>query len=521
MRRKRSLLIWGMTATVILSGCQKNPDSSIVKNKDLDRMIEEAGNTENGSSSVADLAGEYDTYQATIRDDSQHVDVDVDARVDIPSADKMSVIRIGQKKIDQSLLDKIKEELIPGEKLYDGAVLRTRTRSSIEEEIQMWRREIADLENGGYSSEDVQTMREEYQGMIDSLQEEYESAPVDVPLQEHPSDGLLHSVKELYEGDSQDGFYAWEYELNPDGDIYYGVTDGRNGAYSSLYVQNNEDYGNCLRFACNRHGAVNLSSVAVDGRTYLGRWKADAPFSKEDMIMEIGGEDELEEYTDMPVTITADQARSQAEELLEHLGLTSFELFENELYCEIPDIQQNQNGNGKVGYHRVYVLKYLRKIDGVFVNNEGDSKFTDGWDGDDYVKKEWGGESIEIKVNDDGIVGFYYNFPLEIIETVADQASMKGFDEIKDIFEQMVVVANAQEGAEEDERVHISVDEVVLRYTRISEADSFDTGLLVPVWDFMGSITDSYGEKDIRKSQNCVLTVNAIDGTVIDRRLGY
>lgn len=519
MKRNKCILVLGMTAAVLMSGCQKSPDSSIVKNKDLDQMIEAAGDTENGHTDVAELAGEYDTYQTTIKDDSLHVAVEVDARVDIPQTDKMSVIRIGQKKIDQSLLDRVKEELLQGEALYEGDALYIRTRSSIEQEIQEWKREITALDNGDYDPEDVQEMREEYQEIIDSLQEEYESAPADVSLQGYPSDGLLHSIREMYENNTENGFYSWEYELNPDGDLYYGVTDGKNGTYNTLYAQNNENYGNCLRFTSNRHGYVSARSVVVDNNNHLGRWKIQNPVSEEDLLI-AADKEELAEYTDMPVTITAEQAKDQADTLLDRLQLTDFKCFENELYCELPNDQRDENG--KYGYRRVYVLKYLRNIDGVFINNEGVGKFTDGWVGDDYVKKMWTGENIEILVNDEGIVGFYYNGPVEIIETVADQVSMKSFDDIKDIFEQMVVVTNAQEGMlEEGEQVRIKIDRVILRYTRISEADNFDTGLLVPVWDFMGSITSAYGEKDYGNSDVCVLTINAIDGTVIDRELGY
>lgn len=90
---------------------------------------------------------------------------------------------------------------------------------------------------------------------------------------------------------------------------------------------------------------------------------------------------------------------------------------------------------------------------------------------------------------------------------------MKTFEEIKNIFEKMVIVANAQEGVQ----VFIEIDRVVLGYARISEADSYDTGLLIPVWDFQGRRTYGNGLTDY----GSLLTVNAIDGSVIDRSLGY
>ena len=113
---------------------------------------------------------------------------------------------------------------------------------------------------------------------------------------------------------------------------------------------------------------------------------------------------------------------------------------------------------------------------------------------------------------------------MEIVETVVDGSSIKSFEDIKPIFEQMVVVSYAPAG---EGTVNISVDSVILRYTRISEEDSFDTGLLVPVWEFTGTITDEYGNS-MNPSGNptaikntSILTINAIDGSVIDRAVGY
>ncbi len=153
------------------------------------------------------------------------------------------------------------------------------------------------------------------------------------------------------------------------------------------------------------------------------------------------------------------------------------------------------------------------------MNNDGGSKIVDEWQGDTYNKKLWSTEDIAIFVDDDGIVGFDYLVPLEVTDTVVEKSTLKNFDEIKDIFEQMVVTMNAVN--EEDARygdVTIDIDSVKLRYTRISEKDSFDTGLLVPVWDFIGTKTDQYGNE---VQDAIIMSVNAIDGTVIDRNLGY
>lgn len=516
MKKRKLVFVVGMAASVMLSACQSSPDSSIVRNKDFDNMLAEAGNTENGTSSVADLTQDYDAYQTTIRDDSLRVTVNVDAQVDIPKADSMSVLRVRQSRLTQELLDRVRETLALDVTFYDAGVFNTKTRDQVEQEIQRLKASLNEVEDDGVS-------REEIQRDIDELQETYENAPLEVAWSDYPSDGLIHSTAERYEQDKDNGVYAWQHELNPDGEIFYSVSDGKGGRYVSLYLQNNENYGNCIRYSRDRHAYVDVDSVLADDACNSGCWRIEDGFPDEGILMEGVGEDNLTEYADVPLTITQEQAKEQAEELLQTLGMTDFSCYDGGMYGEVisPDYVDGE----KLGYRKVYILKYLRNIDGVFVNNEGGGKLTDGWSGDDYVKKMWVGESIEVIVDDEGIAGFYYNSPMEIVETVVEQASMKSFEEIKDIFEQMVVVTNAL-GSDEEDEVSIDIDRVVLRYTRISERDSFDTGLLVPVWDFMGrnlgeKRTAVYGLMSSEDSDTCIMTVNAIDGTIIDRELGY
>lgn len=128
------------------------------------------------------------------------------------------------------------------------------------------------------------------------------------------------------------------------------------------------------------------------------------------------------------------------------------------------------------------------------------------------MKKVWPIEEIAIQVTDDGIIGVDYASPIETVDTVVEGATLKQFDEIKGIFENMVVAMYADEELKRE----IKVDSVKLGYAIISEEGTFDTGLLVPVWDFNGTVNDSG-----RIDETSIMTINAIDGTVIDRGLGY
>lgn len=65
----------------------------------------------------------------------------------------------------------------------------------------------------------------------------------------------------------------------------------------------------------------------------------------------------------------------------------------------------------------------------------------------------------------------------------------------------------------------MDVREAKLGLMRIKERNSKDTGLIIPVWDFMGT----YTAEGILFDDDYIslLTINAIDGSIVDRGLGY
>ena len=517
--RYTRIAVCTVIASLLLSGCQKNPDSSMVVNKDMDNLIEEAQKDGEGTVDMANIAGAYETYQTTLSDDSLGVSVNVNAKVDIPQAEQMSVFRVQQKRISQEFLDKVLAELTAGETLYDaGVTLSMRTRGEIEEELRFAKAELETWKNSDQPDKDIYI--EENQRYIDELQEAYENAPEQPVWEGNESDGLLHPTEEMTGKAGGEDFYEWEYSLNQNGEIFYADNNGANDNYISITAQNNDERGNKLSFRRGRHG-YDFTAVAIVETTVLddiasGVWPADEDRSKDYAERMLGGEMSFVEYTDEPTTISEEEARTKADDLMQKLGLSdTYQWYEGGLYSEIPDIRKG--GDWEPGYRKLYIFRYMRSTNGVFTTFDPTGKHEEGWNGDDYVKKDWPLENIEIRVNDSGIVGFDYNAPLEVTETVVENSNMKSFDEVRGAFEQMVMIANAKTDSEVDGNVAIEIDRVVLGYARISEADSYDTGLMVPVWDFQGKVTDEYG----MEYNGGIMTINAIDGSVIDRSLGY
>lgn len=508
-----AFLLAGMMV-LSMTGCASNPENSAVKGKNLDKMLEKAENTEEGAVSyedvVKEVAGSFETYQTQIKDDALKVTVDVNARVEIPEVEQLSIYRVSQKKISQDFLDKVRTTLTPEVTYYEGRILQLNTKADVAKEIQYWKEEIDNLkvgENGIGDEEALQEYKQEYQRMLAEEEAAYEKAPDVVDLADYPSDNQIHSMQELYDSNPGDSFYEWAYSLHSDGEIYYGVSDGKDGDYQTLYAQNCENYGNCLRYAKGKNDystTIYFADVEDDLPYTVAKKEGETP----DFSGTLADGMQCHEVDNEPVTLSEKEARKQTDMLLEKLELTDYACYDSGLYSEIINVNDDESK-----YRDIYKFIYMRKLDGIFVDNQAGFKLVDEWSKDGYTKKMWSSEAVVIAVNDSGIVGFRYLTPLSIDETVVEKTSIQSFNDIKDTFEQMVVIENATE----EGNVTIDVTDVSLVYTRISEKDSFDTGLVVPVWDFEGKIVDEYG----REKTGNILSINAIDGTVINRELGY
>ncbi|MBR6861504.1 MAG: hypothetical protein IKM73_09300, partial [Acidaminococcaceae bacterium] len=62
--------------------------------------------------------------------------------------------------------------------------------------------------------------------------------------------------------------------------------------------------------------------------------------------------------------------------------------------------------------------------------------------------------------------------------------------------------------------------DIRLGYLRVMRPDQPDMLTLIPVWDFYGTVTFN-GSFIQNWACHSWLTINAIDGTVIDRQYGY
>lgn len=88
-----------------------------------------------------------------------------------------------------------------------------------------------------------------------------------------------------------------------------------------------------------------------------------------------------------------------------------------------------------------------------------------------------------------------------------------------------MILEEYEDTLEEGQTQEIIIKEVRLGYMRVKDRETLSEGTLVPVWDFFGSWTTTGGSFTqplvFEDSYTSLFTINAMDGTVIDRDLGY
>lgn len=517
---KKKIMALVLATVVAMCGCQKAPENAAVKKKNFDNMIKEAQETTDADNAPENMAEKYDSYKNEITDKKMGVHVTVDAKVDIPKSKKMSVYRVSQKKVEQSMVDKIKEKLFKGDEIYDGCILKMDTKATVAEEIRQEKEQLANPTEGGDPKEDIEAS-------IKELQKKYDRVPKTIDKSKYKSDMKLTKVDDLYKKDKNNTYYEWQNEFGGDNEVIYAISDSNDGYKKAIYIQNNKEYGNIISFSKNKSSYGQVSSVAVSEEnnmmeTNCGMWKVGVKPSYADITFETGDGvniiQSMKEVKDDTFTLSEKEAKAKADEFLKNIGISGFDI-DTDTKGQYYELLANQEDADKYEYRKVWYFKYLRSIDNVLVNNEGASKYADSGQGESFTKYEWPGESIQICINDQGVVEFRYGAPIKVNETVVENTKLKTFEQARKVFEKMIVTINANENGD-DYMKNISVSKVALRYMRISEKDKFDTGLLVPVWDFIGTYEDD-AEKDSSFRDKSILTVNAIDGTVIDKALGY
>lgn len=167
----------------------------------------------------------------------------------------------------------------------------------------------------------------------------------------------------------------------------------------------------------------------------------------------------------------------------------------------------------------LYQFMFTRQVNSVPVTYTNDTGNMIESDATNNFDSPWMYERIRIFVDDDGIACLAWYSPYTITEIVTDNTSLLPFSDIQKIFEKMIPMVDDVYTYGQEKACDMYVTQVKLGLMRVKERNNGSSGLLIPVWDFIG-----YAERvddTIGGEYYSLLTVNAIDGSIISREFGY
>ncbi len=156
-------------------------------------------------------------------------------------------------------------------------------------------------------------------------------------------------------------------------------------------------------------------------------------------------------------------------------------------------------------------LNYTRVVDGIPV-----TFVTDRSAYDDSQKDYF--EAVKLAYDDEGLAQFLWCNPCKIYDMSDEYVFLLPFSDVMDIFKKEVPVINqGYDGGFKN----IEIKEIKLGYMWIPDISTEMEGMLIPVWDFIGSYSylgSTWGDDaepiDFDQYQS-FLTVNAMDGSLV------
>ena len=225
------------------------------------------------------------------------------------------------------------------------------------------------------------------------------------------------------------------------------------------------------------------------------------------------------------LTITEQEAIEMAQQLLDNLGETQMQL------CSIVADESVLESEARIVNDLetvpYYQLTFIRSI------NDVPSTYEYRYFTNDENAEMVYYERIYIYIIDKGVAAFEWNSPLVQKEVLNNNVGLLEFDEILQIAIDNMPLMVGEDITEKKDRTVINIDKIRLGYMQVKMKNSRNEFMFIPVWDFFGTSKQHYTEtvsgwtidedgwliKDnLAKSY---LTINAIDGSVIDRSLGY
>lgn len=437
-------------------------------------------------------------WTASIPGITEDVNIAIDADILVPNVTSFPVIRVAPAEITAELAERIVEKLADGRSVYDGRVPYTKKEilrfiANITENIENPQSSFHQSYKEG--SEEYDRRLEEYEKAIAAWQKRLEDAPED--KRDRPLEYVFTRADEAYGVKVQD---------TDEPDIARFVEINSITKENDVRVQS-------FVFFRNETAPFNNQSI-----TYYNL--------RESLAQNATLSSQVEGLKNCAMTVS--EAEAVAREFLASIGITDMSVF---LCCSANQFNEETDQGAKTifDYSQCYVLYFTKNLNGINVLYQANS-----YSAEIPFERYWPTEYIRVVVNDRGVSEFYWSSPYKELHTINENVGLLDFSIVQERIGKML--AMQIEYAAEDPAIirrDIIINRIVLGYIKLREKDTGNQ-MLVPAWNCYGYETNHYREQQpggyLLDENNCYtqdipghcfLTLNAIDGSVIDRSLGY
>lgn len=450
-----------------VTACQPTPDEVFIIEKDTERMMEQASSEEGGTlPSTLGIPDANDVYEIT--DASGRVKVSVDAEIITPDADYLPIARVTGRSFTEQDVENIYNALCAGATPV---------------------------------SEDAPMPKPFYQQTLDGLLELRDSGNLDKYDSLEELDAAIQEVMaQVASAPEQAVPITLNSSFNSSG-IARILCVRNNATVSDLFVINSSETG---------HGVYSDFIRDVFNRTEFAHQSAYGQAVTASYAL-------MRDANIILPQISEQESRVKAENVISTLGLHDFTC----TGTRIAPLFDAPTAEVKAACKSVYEFMYTRSVNGVSVTYTNDILSSPPND-PNTVSEPWMYEKIRIFVDDNGVYAYMWNAPCTVTEILNDKATLLPFDQIQKIFANMILVKYGDYiGDDASKNITINITQIRLGLARVTEQDNNAYGLLVPVWDFFGSYDEGIGYPIGLDGYESLLTINAVDGSIIDRSKGY
>ncbi len=475
-----------LSLTLLLTSCQPNPEQDVVVGKNEGVLESAIAETASPEESGGTEAAQTETFRHTgqLAGADPLVQIQVDAEVD-PGSGPMPVVRVAPREITMEEARQCAQVLFEGQTIYEYE--GRRTRQELEELILRYRQSLADeewlWEEAQGDPETMQAIRESMEADLAVWESQYADAPDEKDRREAEWTFKPYMAYEKYsdvvEGDA---------ELNQTLRMkLMAQLDGKE-AYLDVKNRTEEDYQlHNLRF-----------------------WVDNA-------------------YQSMPLDQSPEEAAAMVQETLQAMGLEQWVLDS----CQSIYMEGNPNSANEV-YARdryYYHLTYKPAYEGVPVIPQSQLEGSEGMEA--YTSRYYY-ENLTVEVSGGRIIYLQWDAPLQVLAVENPSVQTLSFEEAMQRFEEQMAVQatagslyQAEEGYE-PQAIELRIEIIELGLARVRIQNNQAEYYLLPVWNFKGQLGVDTGQGMFYDSDlspyytpHTFLTINAVDGSVVDVSQGY